>query len=266
MSATMSHAVASLGPYELYMLTLSITSILLLAADSRLAADPDVHVVFEYADAGLCALFFADFLRSLKRAPDRKGYFLRSGWLDLISSVPTIGIFRLGRLARIARIVRLLRAMRSVRTIGQVIARHKAGSALSAAAIVSIVMVLFGSVAVLQFEQSTEANITSAGDAIWWAFATITTVGYGDRYPVTLEGRLVAGMLMAAGVGLFGTMSALVAAWFLEPERKAEEDQIALLRLDVARLSSLVESAHARPAPAGLTGPSSEDAAPAALD
>ncbi len=68
---------------------------------------------------------------------------------------------------------------------------------------------------ILHFESGPESNIRTPDDALWWAFATITTVGYGDRFPVTGEGRVVATILMAAGVGLFGTFSGFLAAWFL---------------------------------------------------
>ena len=189
------------------MLLVSTLSIIVLAADSLLLLSGDVHDVLAVTDTALCGLFLLDFGRNLVRAPRRGRYLLRAGWLDLISSIPTFDLFRLGRLARIAHIVRLMRAVRSVRTIGQVIARHRQESALLAAATVTILFTLFGSLAVLQFEQTEDANIRSGGDAWWWAFATITTVGYGDRYPVTFEGRIVAAMLMAAGVALFGTLS-----------------------------------------------------------
>ena len=83
---------------------------------------------------------------------------------------------------------------------------------------VSILLVVFASVAVLQFEPLAEnSNIRSPQDALWWAYVTITTVGYGDRFPVTPEGRLIGGALMTAGVGLFGTFTAATAAWFISP-------------------------------------------------
>ena len=69
------------------------------------------------------------------------------------------------------------------------------------------------------------ANITSAGDALWWAFTTVTTVGYGDRFPVTTEGRAVAVVLMVAGIGVVGAVTAAVASWILDraaAERRAE--------------------------------------------
>jgi voltage-gated potassium channel len=73
-----------------------------------------------------------------------------------------------------------------------------------------------GAVAVLDAERSAPgANITSFGDALWWASTTVTTVGYGDRYPVTTEGRLIAVALMVVGIGLVGAVTASVATWMV---------------------------------------------------
>ena len=78
---------------------------------------------------------------------------------------------------------------------------------------------------------TTEPNIScgkaiiSPIDAIWWAYVTITTVGYGVKYPVTTEGRIIAAVLMTAGVGLFGTFTAYVASWFAQPASKPREDK-----------------------------------------
>ena len=73
------------------------------------------------------------------------------------------------------------------------------------------------------------ANIQTPGDALWWAMTTITTVGYGDRYPVTPEGRVVAAMLMTVGVGCFGVFTGLVASWFLAPASDSA-DELARIR------------------------------------
>jgi voltage-gated potassium channel len=224
------------------MLALSLFSLLVLAADILLRLNTSAHEVLSITDTGLCVLFLGDFVRNLVKAPRRGRYLLREGWLDLISSIPAVDWLRLGRISRVARLIRLMRAVRSVRTIGLVISRRRQESALLAAAVVTIVLTVFASLAVLQFEQHPDANITTGGDAVWWAFATITTVGYGDRFPVTLEGRLVAAMLMAAGVALFGTLSGLVASWFLHSDSTAEEPDASLGRLEkqVADLTTMV--------------------------
>ena len=91
---------------------------------------------------------------------------------------------------------------------------------------VSLPLTLFtASIAILEAERGVAgSNINSFGDAIWWSVASVTTVGYGDRYPVTPDGRLVASLLMVVGIGLFSALTALLAAWVLEG-RKLEEDK-----------------------------------------
>ena len=84
--------------------------------------------------------------------------------------------------------------------------------------------------AILHFEGTDNANIQGAGDALWWAFVTVTTVGYGDKYPVTHGGRIIAAIAMTAGVGLFGTFTGFVAAWFLKPGEREQEDELELMR------------------------------------
>jgi voltage-gated potassium channel len=80
------------------------------------------------------------------------------------------------------------------------------------------------SLAVLDAERDVpEATITTFGDAVWWTITTISTVGYGDRYPVTFEGRLVAATLMVAGIALLGVVTASIASWFVENLRRSGE-------------------------------------------
>jgi voltage-gated potassium channel len=85
-------------------------------------------------------------------------------------------------------------------------------------------MVIFSSVAILQVEDDPTGNIKTAEDALWWSYVTITTVGYGDKYLVTSEGRLIAAFLMTAGVGLSGTFTGYVASWFVEERNDGHED------------------------------------------
>lgn len=99
--------------------------------------------------------------------------------------------------------------------------RNRAQGAFTSVSIIALLLLIFSSIAILQVEDSPNSNIKTAEDALWWAYATITTVGYGDKFPVTTEGRLVASILMTAGVGLFGTFTAYVASWFVEGKRNS---------------------------------------------
>jgi voltage-gated potassium channel len=213
-------------PYLLFMLGLSVYAVVALAVSTFARLPGDTRAVLEYADTAVCALFFLDFLWTLARSRNRLRYLSTWGWLDLLSSIPAVDLLRWGRAARILRIVRVLRGVKATKVLSEFVLHRRAQSTFLAALLISILLVVFSASAVLQFENSPEANIKTPEDAIWWAVVTITTVGYGDKYPQSTEGRLVAALLMTAGVGLFGTFSGFVAAWFLEaPQARSIEHQ-----------------------------------------
>ena len=233
-------------PYELFILGLCIFALVSMAVGTFLPIDDDSRAILDWADTGVCLLFFLDFLISLWRAEKRWRYFFTWGWIDLLSSIPTIDVLRWGRVGRILRVFRLLRGVRATRLLAGFILGRRRESAFLAAMLVSILLVTFSSVAILQFEVESDSNIKGPGDAIWWSLVTLTTVGYGDRFPVTAEGRMIGALLMVAGVGLFGTMSGFVASWFLSPSRQREEAEIDVLRREISELRSAVLEANRR--------------------
>lgn len=229
--------------YLLFTLILSVIAIIALAAEVVIRPSAEVRSILRYTDLAICLLFFADFLIQLYQAESRLKYLGTWGWLDLLSSVPLVGVFRFGRLPRVVRIFRVLRGIKSARILTAMILGRRAQSAFLAAVLVSIVLFTMGAISVLHFEDTPEANIKSPEDAMWWAVVTLTTVGYGDRYPVTGEGRVVAAVLMIAGVGLFGTLSGFVASWFLAPVQRGETSGIARLEKELSEIKSrLAES------------------------
>lgn len=230
------------GPhYLIFILGISVFALLLLAYQVIAPLDADTKAILEYADTGVCVLFLIDFLITLARSENRTRYFFTWGLIDLASSIPMVNFFRVGRLARIVRIVRVLRGVRAARTLALAVLEHRAQSGFLAAALVSIILIVFGSVSVLEFEKVPEANIRGPQDALWWSIVTLTTVGYGDRYPVTAEGRIIAAILMIAGVGLFGTLSGFVASWFLAPGEKKQENEVEQLRQEIRSLRESVD-------------------------
>jgi len=232
---------ASSPRYQWFMLALCVFSLVVVILEGVYRSDPEVEKVLDVADNVVCGAFFADFVLSFVRAPRKWRYLVTWGWLDLISSVPMLDVARWGRLARIARVTRVLRALRASRTLSTILFRKRGQSMAFAAALLATFLLVASSVAILRFEDVQGSNITTAGDAVWWAFATITTVGYGDRFPVTAEGRLTAAILMTAGVGLFAVFSAALAAWFLSPQDRVTDAEIAALRAEVAALRELIE-------------------------
>ncbi len=226
--------------YQLFMLVLCLFALAALAVQTTIRIQPETSAILDYADYVVCLVFLADFLWSLLRAPNRWRYFATWGWLDLLSSIPAVDMARWGRAARILRIFRVLRALKATKLLATLILRKRAQSSALAASLVALLLVVFCSIAVLHFETDPASNIKTAEDALWWACETITTVGYGDRFPVTSEGRFVAVVLMGAGVGLFGIFSGFLAAWFLGPQEAEEEietqNELAALREEIRAL------------------------------
>lgn len=234
--------------YQLFMLVLCIFALVALAVDRFLDLSPDIDQLIQYADLGVCGLFLLDFVYSLSTAPNRWRYLLTWGWIDLLSSIPAVDVLRIGRAARIMRIFRLLRGVKATRVLSAALLERRAESAFLAASLVSLLVLVLASTAVMSFEDVPGANIKGPEDALWWAFVTMTTVGYGDRFPVTSEGRLVGALLMTAGVGLFGTFSGFIAAWFLAPkaaqnrdEIEANRGEIVALQREIAALRAAIE-------------------------
>lgn len=224
------------SPYQLFMLGLCVYVLLVLAAQTVFSLAPETVAILDAADLFVCAIFFADFVRSLIVASNRTQYLVRWGWLDLISSIPTVDVLRWGRAARVFRIIRVLRGARAARLLGQFTLERRASSSFWAALLVAILATIFGGIAILHLETAAGVNIKGGSDALWWAFVTVTTVGYGDHYPVTGAGRAVAALLMLVGIGLFGTFTAYVASWFLEPDEKAQDDELRAIHAEIAEL------------------------------
>lgn len=170
--------------------------------DPRL--DPDVTSFLTALSWSVWAVFALDFAARLWLADDRRLYAIRH-WYDVaLIAVPLLRPLRLLRLLALARIL----SRSATRTLVGRTTLYVVGTAIAAVGL--------GALAILDAERSTpHANIVTIGDALWWATTTVTTVGYGDRFPVTTEGRFVALALMLVGIALIGSITAAVAAWFI---------------------------------------------------
>lgn len=208
--------------YELFILALSFLSIINWIL-YLLPLDEDVERVVLAIDLLLSFIFFGDFLYRLSTAKSKSTYFIKQyGWLDLLGSLP----FPQAKIARLGRISRAIRLMRkySLQYLSRDFFANRAGAAVYLVAFLIILVLEFGSITILAVEQrSPNANILSASDAIWWSIVTIATVGYGDQYPVTNPGRLIAILVIVIGVGLFGVVTGFLSKLFISDEDGASE-------------------------------------------
>ena len=183
------------------------------------------------------ALFGVDYLVRLALAPSRGQWFLHH--------LPDLAVIALP-------ILRPLRLLRLVTLVG--IMQRSAGTALRG----RITLYTAGSAALLIFTSALAtldaerdepgSSIRTFGQALWWALTTITTIGYGDTFPVSTEGRFIAALLMIGGVALIGVVTATLASWIvsLVEEENAEQEaatqaQVAALQRQVGELSERID-------------------------
>ncbi|MEP7267095.1 MAG: potassium channel family protein [Saprospiraceae bacterium] len=200
-----------LSSLNLIIFVLSIYVLVALMVDTFYKLSPEVSSILETVDNLICVIFLYDFAIRFRRAPN-KLKFMRWGWIDLLSSIPFVDYVRAGRVLRLFRLLRIIRAFKNTHQLVNHIYRKRAQGALATAFIITILMLIFSSIAILQVETDPHSNIKTAEDALWWSVTTITTVGYGDRYPVTTEGRIISTILMVMGIGLFGTFSGYISS------------------------------------------------------
>ncbi|GEA50802.1 ion transporter [Vibrio inusitatus NBRC 102082] len=230
-----------LGPLQFVTLILSVYVLIALFIENAFTLDTDTTELLAMIDTMVCMVFLVDFFQRFYRAPDKLQY-MKWGWIDLLSSIPLVDALRYGRFVHLVRFLRILKAVRSTKLILYYLFRNRRSGTFSIVASVSVLVVIFGAIGILQFEKGLpDSNIHSAGDALWWSFVTITTVGYGDFYPVTTQGRMVAAVLMTAGVGLFGTFTGLVANWFMTETEQAENTERATVRAEIKDLHMKID-------------------------
>jgi voltage-gated potassium channel len=209
--------------YELFIAAVSILSVFNMVLAYIPGVDPDAINVVYIINAVLTLLFIYDFGLRLATAPSRSFYFFRDyGWADLLATIPALRIFRLFRIYKAYRIIH----KSGTQYIMTYLSRNRAESALYILVLMVIIIIESGGFLVLQAERaSLSANIMTAGDAIWWAYVTITTVGYGDRFPTTTLGRIVGILVMTTGVAVFATFAGLISSKLLAAPAKEDESQ-----------------------------------------
>ena len=221
------------------LLWLAVVFLVVLLLPLVVNLDPWAQTALSVVSAAIWAAFALDYLARLFLAPQR-WHYVRTHPLDLlVIALPLLRPLRALRLLRLARVGSLLGLAHR--------RAHRSLHARVSAYVVATVLVVIGvsAVAMVDAERGAEdANITTLPDALWWAATTVTTVGYGDRYPTTGLGRLIAVVLMIVGIALLGVITATVAAFFvsrLQDVQEAEERTEATLSDVLAELREVRE-------------------------
>jgi voltage-gated potassium channel len=243
--------------YNIFVLVLTVVSLVIMVLMFLPLDDATIGLLQVY-DNLICVIFLIDFFLALRAAPKKSDYLIKErGWLDLLGSIPSLGLgfkftglLRLARLSRFARITRLLRGENKKQLVADVLSNRGQYVAFITI-LLTIIVLAASSVFVLQFEsKSSDANIHTGGDALWYSIVTITTVGYGDRYPVTAGGRIAAAFIMFMGVGIIGALASILSSLLVgSPPSPAEEaapvaadeSEMAAMRNELAEMRQLLE-------------------------
>lgn len=204
-------------------------------------------------NGGIWVLFVVDLTIRMRLAPNWWRY-LAAHPLDVLAvALPML---------RPLRVLRVFAAGQTLIARGAKVSMPRLARSVAVAA---GVLVIVSALAVLDAERSVStSNIKTLADALWWAGATVTTVGYGDRFPVTPGGRVVACALMIVGISLLGVVTAAVAAWFVARTQEAVEGETEGIESRLARietqLAALLVMANEREDASPIAG---EDSVPA---
>lgn len=251
--------------YEMFIAAVSLLSILNLVLRYAVK-DEALSTVLLAMNAILSVILFIDFLNRFFTAESKSDYFLRQfGWADLLASLPLEQL----KILRIFRLMRVYRVMREYggRTIWHSLVKDRAGSALYLLLLVAVLVLEFGSLEMLRLEStSPDANITTASDALWYIIVTMSTVGYGDQYPVTNAGRVLGSLIIVLGVGIFGTLTGFLANFFVgSSATPAAEEEAAAAVTPVADTNPVADTTPAVDTTAAVDTTPVSDTVPVAV-
>lgn len=233
-------AIVARAVYQTFISAVTAIAVAIVVVYYIVPLPETVRQVLYILDSLLTPIFVYDFLAHVYYARNRAKYLATVGWLDLIGSMPGLPVLRLARVPSL--LLRLRELQHATPAEARQAARQRlAESTLLAVALIVILVVTVGSILIVLIEAPAEgANIKNGSDAVWWSIVTVATVGYGDRFPVTNEGRLIGTLMIVMGVSLFSVLTSYIATQFMGRRKGSGPSETELLRQEVAALRDVV--------------------------
>ena len=208
------------------MVLLALISIALLIFEVFANVSPEDLKIIHYVDITIALIFLSDFIYDIYRADD-KAKFFKNRWWELIAAIPiTNETTQALRALKLTRFMPLLEGLRFIRLTVRLKIIFEASLRLTKhtyminVALILTNIILFGALAFNYFEEGVNPNVHTFFDSVWWAVVTIATIGYGDIYPVTTGGRIVAIILVFSGVGMLGVLIGVIDSYVLSRYRR----------------------------------------------
>jgi voltage-gated potassium channel len=206
--------------WERLLFLLSIYVVIELYISSFIAYSEQIKKILLIIDTIICGLFLTDFSIGLFRSESKIKYF-RSNWIDLVSSIPMVGILRLGR---IVKIIRVLRVVRSGKLFFSMFNRNNSLRSLRNLSIIILCLVILFSVSIHQLEKEVNPSLDTLSETFWWTLNTTISFNYfHDISPESIEGRIFSLILILMGMVLFGTFISFVTDYFVSEEDVHQE-------------------------------------------
>ncbi|WP_285164303.1 ion transporter [Shewanella goraebulensis] len=209
------------SPFDLAMMVLSLFSVIVVLILTFGKVDAETRRLLLFIDLSICIIFMSRFFYGLVKASNKK-FYLRHHWIDFVASIPAIEALRIARVFQILRVIRLIRVSR---TLIIPLIKQRKQTTLASLLLAMVFILTTASIVILLVEAGVDgANIETAEQAIWWTLVTISTVGYGDYYPVSTVGHVIGALVIMSGVSFFGVISGYMASVFVAPDESERSE------------------------------------------
>ena len=191
-----------------------------LILEAFLIKNIEIRRVLQYIDFFVCVIFLADFIACFARAESKMKY-MKWGWIDLVSSIPAIDPLRWGRVSRIVRILRYLRAIKSAKVILQSLHASKFETLTISVFLVVFITYTVSAAIILEFEKGLGSGISTAEQALWWAFLNLMNAKASISQALSSEGVAMTIVLNKVGLLLFAYGNSMIVAWLVLQKRSS---------------------------------------------
>lgn len=216
--------------FETILLILSVYVVIELYVGTIIEYDPETQQILDWIDLGICLLFLYDFFSGIWVAEDKWAYF-KGHWIDLVSSIPTVGFLRVGRLVKV---IRILRVLRSAKYIFSFFSEKSSFNTFRNLILVSSLIIVLFTISFYHLEKDVNENINTIYDSLWWTTITTMTVGFlQDIPPASTEGKFLSVALILLGMILFSTLTGTITDYFIEDEDIQEKIEVLSEKVDV---------------------------------